>query len=669
MKKIGGLLIIFFFILIVIICFGGCQEDSQSVDSTAAPSVYSTPSAQLSTTDIISSTPSVTEVTTMTPIASSTSNITASATATLAPTATLTATPNETPHFTPDSSISDEVFVRVLDYLPEAEQYLMYATKENFTGKRIYDFQETYLRYGTVKKLAAVISDLKAKGLGILIWDGFRPVSAQQALWDICPDTNYVSHPVTGNRSHCRGSAVDLTLIDLNTGKQLVMPSDFDDFSAKADRNYSDVSAEAAANAVLLEQIMQKHGFKGYSKEWWHYADTKEYDVDETFDPSIPVVWEANCDEYINLRKYANTTAKVLAKIYKGSTFTLLEWYGKFAKIEYKNKVGYVMSSFIKPSFTMNPSYQTETKGTFLDALSIVEQTGVYTYDEMCKDITALCNKYGSIAKKDIIGKSEENRDIPVIIIGNENAKHQILIQGGIHAREHLTSWLLMSMAEYWCIYNITDYDDVCFHIIPMSNPDGVIISQTGKLNSAQLKIYQNDKQLKYTSFSQEVYAEKWKANALGVDINRNFPAGWGENKDEHKSPSSELYGGRAPFSSAEAKALRDYTLKYDFDVTISYHATGSFIYYEYGEKQPVNRLSKSLAQSVNKVSGYNMATSYGVDGAGYKDWVMEYLGIPSVTIEIGCQEAALDERELYSIFVRNYKVMPETIRWIVSNK
>lgn len=665
MKKIKGLVLIFFFILSAVIFFGGCHNNSQPADSTVVPSAHSTPSLQATATSNLTLTPSATEVATMTPIETPTHSITPSVTPALSP----TASPAATPKPTPDTGISDAAFVRVLEYIPDAKEYLMYATKENFTGKRIYDFQQTYLRYGTVKKLAAVVEELKGKGLGILIWDGFRPVSAQQALWDICPDTNYVSHPVTGNRSHCRGGAVDLTLFDLTTGKQLVMPSNFDDFSSKADRNYSDVSTEAAANAVLLETVMEKHGFKGYSKEWWHYADEKEYDVDDTFDPSIPVVWEANCDEYINLRRSANTTAKVLAKIYKGSTFTLLEWYGKFAKVEYKNKIGYVMSSFIKPSFTIDPDYQTEAKGAFLDALSIVEQTGAYSYEEMCRDINAICNKYSSIAKTEAIGRSEEKRNIPVIIIGNKNAKHQILIQGGIHAREHLTSWLLMSMAEYWCIYNITDYDDVCFHIIPMSNPDGVVISQTGKLNSSQLKIYQNDKKLKYTSFSQALYTEKWKANALGVDINRNFPAGWGENKDERKAPSSELYGGTAPFSSAEAKALRDYTLKYDFDVTISYHATGSIIYYEYGNKEPVNSLSESLAQSVKSVSGYILATSYGVDGAGYKDWVMEYLGIPSVTIEIGCQEAALDKRELYSIFVRNYKVMPETIRWIVSNQ
>lgn len=658
-RRTNYLITVFFIATVLLLCLGGCNDDEQESRPTASPATSFSPEPSETGTPSADPTVTPTPATTPTP--------TATGTPTTTPTPTIKPTTKPTPTMAPP--FDDDAFVRVLDYIPDIKQNLIYATNGNFTGKRIYDFQEAYLRYGTVKKLALVVAELKQQGLGLLIWDGFRPLSAQQALWDICPDTDYVSHPVTGNRSHCRGGAVDVTLIDLETGKELTMPSGFDDFTSKGDRDYDDVSPEAARNSILLEEVMEKHGFKGYSQEWWHYADSDEYDVDENFDPSIPVVWEANCDEYINLRRYANTSSRVLAKIYKGSTFTLLEWYGKFAKVEYKNKTGYVMSSFIKPSFTISPSYQTETNGVFLDALSIVEQTGVYAYSEMCKDITGICEKYSSIAKEESIGKSEEGRNIPVIIIGNKDAEHQILIQGGIHAREHLTSWLLMAMAEYWCIYDITDYDDVCFHIIPMTNPDGVIISQSGKLNSAQLKIYQSDKDKKYTYFSQDVYTEKWKANALGVDINRNFPSGWGENPSERLAPSSELYGGTKPFSSAEARALRDYTLKYDFDVTISYHATGSIIYYEYGDKEPVNSLSKSFAQSISNVSGYILATSYGIDGAGYKDWAMEELGIPSITIEIGCQEAALDKRELYSIFVRNYKVMPETIRWLVGNE
>lgn len=181
----------------------------------------------------------------------------------------------------------DADLVRVMDYIPSVREELAYATGENFAGQRIYDFYDAYLRYGTVKKLASVCTELEEQGLGILIWDGFRPVSAQAALWDICPDPKYVSHPVTGTRAHCRGNAVDLTLVDLETGEKLEMPTGFDDFSPLADRNYGDCTDTAAEHARLLEAVMKKYGFKPYSAEWWHYTDTQSYPVAETFQPPV----------------------------------------------------------------------------------------------------------------------------------------------------------------------------------------------------------------------------------------------------------------------------------------------------------------------------------------------------------------------------------------------
>lgn len=179
----------------------------------------------------------------------------------------------------------DMELVRVADFIPGIRQSLAYATEDNFTGQQIYDFADAYLRYGTVKKLKLVCDELAQQGLGILIWDGFRPLAAQERLWEICPDPTYVSHPVTGSRSHCRGSAVDLTLVNLKTGEQLTMPTGFDDFSKLADRDYSDCSQEAADHARMLENVMKKYGFKPYSAEWWHFSDTDEYPVDETFQP------------------------------------------------------------------------------------------------------------------------------------------------------------------------------------------------------------------------------------------------------------------------------------------------------------------------------------------------------------------------------------------------
>ena len=193
----------------------------------------------------------------------------------------------EPPTEAPTDPQKEEDLVRIRDFIPGIQEDLAYASEVNFTGKKIYDFYNAYLRYGTVQKLSAVCEELEPLGLGILIWDGFRPVSAQAALWEICPDPSYVSHPVTGTRAHCRGNAVDLTLYDLATGEPLPMPTTFDDFSTLADRDYSDCDPVAAENARLLESVMEKHGFKPYKAEWWHFTDTDSYSVEENFQPPV----------------------------------------------------------------------------------------------------------------------------------------------------------------------------------------------------------------------------------------------------------------------------------------------------------------------------------------------------------------------------------------------
>lgn len=184
----------------------------------------------------------------------------------------------------PKPEPADEAFVKITDYIPTASQELFYATDNNFTGQRIYEFEHAYLRYGTVKKLQKVSADLAEMGLYLKIWDGFRPVSAQFKLWEICPDPTFVANPNKGFSSHSRGNTVDLTLVDAD-GVELEMPTGFDDFSDKADRDYSDCTEAEAGNARILELLMEKHGFTGYFGEWWHYADTISYPVEEEFVP------------------------------------------------------------------------------------------------------------------------------------------------------------------------------------------------------------------------------------------------------------------------------------------------------------------------------------------------------------------------------------------------
>lgn len=186
--------------------------------------------------------------------------------------------------FVPPDDVSEEDFVRIKDYIPDIVVDLKYASADNFTGSVIYDFSDAYLRYGTVKKLANVQNELKRSGMGLKIWDAYRPVSAQFRLWEICPDPTYVADPTTGWSSHSRGNTVDVTLVFSN-GTEAEMPTGFDDFSHYADRDYSDCGETAAANAQLLERIMTENGFQPYVGEWWHFSDQIGYAVEDAFDP------------------------------------------------------------------------------------------------------------------------------------------------------------------------------------------------------------------------------------------------------------------------------------------------------------------------------------------------------------------------------------------------
>lgn len=187
-------------------------------------------------------------------------------------------TPTPTPTPTPPPELPDDTLVNVQDYLPGVFVDLRYATTNNFTGQVIYDFTTAQLRYGTVKKLAVAAEALAQQGYALLIWDACRPVSAQFRLWEVCPDSTYVANPYNGYSRHSRGNTVDITLVTLD-GEAVEMPSGFDEFSALADRDYSDVSETAAQHANLLEQAMTNAGFIPYSGEWWHYSDSVQYEV------------------------------------------------------------------------------------------------------------------------------------------------------------------------------------------------------------------------------------------------------------------------------------------------------------------------------------------------------------------------------------------------------
>lgn len=123
----------------------------------------------------------------------------------------------------------------------------------------------------TLRKIRQFNGKSYPKGLGIKIWDAYRPHTVQYLFWEIYPNSTYIAEPGNGSK-HNRGGAIDLTLVDLSTGKELEMPTKFDDFSNKASHGYMDLPAEVIANRSLLKSIMTEvAGFNYYYNEWWHY--------------------------------------------------------------------------------------------------------------------------------------------------------------------------------------------------------------------------------------------------------------------------------------------------------------------------------------------------------------------------------------------------------------
>ncbi|MCL6477422.1 MAG: M15 family metallopeptidase [Peptococcaceae bacterium] len=178
--------------------------------------------------------------------------------------------------------LTDTDFVNLKEYIPSLEIDLVYATENNFTGQRLYDNPTACLRKGTADKLKKAAEEVGSRGYRLKIWDAYRPPEAQVKMWNAFPNPNFVANPYRESSDHCRGCAVDLTLIDEN-GRELDMPSGFDHFGPKADRNYSDVSPVQEDNAKYLERVMLNHGFISIRTEWWHFADAdrKKYDVAE----------------------------------------------------------------------------------------------------------------------------------------------------------------------------------------------------------------------------------------------------------------------------------------------------------------------------------------------------------------------------------------------------
>jgi len=163
--------------------------------------------------------------------------------------------------------------VNIGSFIPDVRQDIRYATKNNFTGEIIYPAAQTWVRLGVANALRSVVSELKQKGFGLIIYDAYRPYSATLKFWEVIHDTLFVAAPWKGSR-HNRGCAVDVSLFDLATGKELQMPTEYDNFTPAAAADYKDLPPETIRNRSLLIRIMEQHGFTVMPSEWWHFDYT-----------------------------------------------------------------------------------------------------------------------------------------------------------------------------------------------------------------------------------------------------------------------------------------------------------------------------------------------------------------------------------------------------------
>ena len=162
---------------------------------------------------------------------------------------------------------------------PRIRIEIRYATSNNFMNEVLYPEARCLLRREVAPSLSLVQDALEKKGLGLKIFDAYRPLSVQKKMWARVPVEGYVANPAKGS-NHNRGAAVDVTLVD-KEGRELPMPSAYDEFSERAHRDYTGGTEAERNNRKILEEEMQKENFRGISTEWWHFdfKDAKIYPV------------------------------------------------------------------------------------------------------------------------------------------------------------------------------------------------------------------------------------------------------------------------------------------------------------------------------------------------------------------------------------------------------
>lgn len=282
-----------------------------------------------------------------------------------------------------------------------------------------------------------------------------------------------------------------------------------------------------------------------------------------------------------------------------------------------------------------------------------------YDYEKMVSDLRKLHAKYPAKTYVYSLGKTADKRDIWCIRVGKAGAPRKLMIDAAIHAREWKNTQVLMRQTEDM----LRDYREhkerfqkTCIYIVPMDNPDGVSISQYG------FDAIRNKKMRKLCK--KIGHAKKWKANARGVDLNDNFPAGF-QKRPRKKKPSYMAYPGKKAASEKETKHLMRLVNVIKPKAVLNLHSTGSVIYWDFDVDEELHDKLYQFALKINSFNEYMMMPPNGSTRAtgGFADWLNYDKGITSVTIETGKVQCPLPHSEFASIYKRNNKMF----RWFMT--
>lgn len=301
-----------------------------------------------------------------------------------------------------------------------------------------------------------------------------------------------------------------------------------------------------------------------------------------------------------------------------------------------------------------------------------------YTYENMENDLGIFARVFTEYLQVSSLGNTADDRKLYHLRIGKQDAQQKLFFFGGIHGREYMTSQLLMeqtaefltSLSKKKQSYKGHSYESLlegkAIHVIPMANPDGVSISQFGAGGIRSKGLREQVYRIAQREGGRHPcggYFSRWKANARGVDLNRNFDACWEEYRGGNRQPSSESYKGPSPESETESKLLADLTRKEKFAGTISYHSSGRVIYWNFGQEGELKEKTERFAETIGTLTGYDTDGNFDrLAPAGYKDWALMKMEIPSLTVEIGSEDSPLPGHCFREILRENRGVWEETL-------